>query len=136
MSGVSNTYIKSHASLTLHSNQDHRYTSSNGLVSDAQLSHTPSTIDSAFFLLSFSHTGPPTSSPSFNFICSAICGRFMRERTARLRTHSCICFVNFHCPRPRTSRLKRHSPLRREARISVQAWWRRFVGEGVKRLWS
>lgn len=39
------------------------------------------------------------------------------ERTARRRTHSWCCWVSFHCPRVKNSRVHRHSPLNEEARI-------------------
>src|SRR5438093_1397247 len=78
----------------------HRYISSKGLVSAKHESHT-----------SFTTLTAVTSSLQF--------GRFIKESTARFRTHSWCCCVMFHLFLVKNSLVHLHSPLKLEARI----WW-------------
>ena len=85
----------------------HRYISSNGLVSVKQLSHTSLTIRAAC-----------TSSLQS--------GLALKESAARRLTHSWWCWVSLSWCFVKNSRVQRHSPLRDEALISVQAACRRL----------
>ena len=95
----------------------YRYISSNGLVSRKQLSHT-------------SLTTFPACSWSF------MPGLAIILNVALRLTHDCSCSVMRHWFRVKNSLEKRHSPLSVEARISRQAWCRRFSDSTLNFRWS
>jgi hypothetical protein len=80
----------------------YRYISSKGRVSLKQLSHTEFTTRSACSL-------------------SLICGLFNTDKVALFLTQSWKCFTILNFPSPKNCRVKRHSPLRVDARICEQS---------------
>jgi len=95
----------------------HLYTSSNGLVSTKQLSHT-----------SLTNFAACTS--------SLTPGLFIMLKAALLFTQSCMPWLNLYWPLLQNSLVNLHSPLNVLALISVQAWWRKFCGSTLNRTWS